>query len=139
MALQVQIAARNKIEAELTKPVTNLELPAVGVIAERAYPCGIRHLRGLTEVVVGVGAGGRAIVIACPQQQTASLFIGMDFDFATGIRFRQHAVVGIVGLGELCTRQRMEYPRGRVFICTLARDGGDGFIAGTEGAQRHLF
>ena len=61
MALQVQIAARNKIEAELTKPVTNMELLAVGVIAERAYPCGIRHQCELSEVVVGIGSG-RSIV-----------------------------------------------------------------------------
>ena len=44
MALQVQIAARNKIEAELNKPVTNMDLPAVGVIAECAYS-GVIRLR----------------------------------------------------------------------------------------------
>lgn len=40
-----------------------MELPAVGVIAERAYPCGIRHLRELTKMVVGVGAWAGAITI----------------------------------------------------------------------------
>ena len=76
-----------------------MELPAVGVIAERAYPCGIRHLCELTEVVVGVGAWAGAITIGSTQQRPSGGFIGMGFDFTSCICFREHAVVGIVGLG----------------------------------------
>ncbi len=66
-------------------------LLVVSVVAVRAYPCCICHLRELSEVVVSVGAGSRAIVIACPQQQTTFLFIGMGFDFGTCICYREHA------------------------------------------------
>ncbi len=41
MALQVQIAARNKIEAELNKTVTNMELPAE---APKQKSCVFRNL-----------------------------------------------------------------------------------------------
>ena len=40
---------------------------------------------------VGVGASGGGVAVGCTQQQPSGGFIGMGFDFATGIRYRQHA------------------------------------------------
>ena len=118
----------------------------VSVVDEGTYSCGIRHLRGLAEVVVGVGAGAGAVTVGCTQQQAAGGFIGVGFDFTSCIRFRQHAVVGIVGLTDVAAvgvclggfhaGGIVIAPNGDIFIGALAWGDANNCIRAAEGRQR---
>ena len=115
---------------------------AVLVVTNGAHTGGIRHLRELSEMVVGIAAGGSGVGIGCAQQQSAGGFVAVCLYNVSGIRFSSETIESIVclhhaagisvSLAKFQSGCSIELPCGHITIRSFARVGADGFRPGAE-------
>ena len=122
-------------------------LLAVMVVAKGAHTSGIRRLRELAEVVVGIAARSGGVAVSRPQQQTAGGFVAMrhhdsaDIGFGskavkTVVCFHYAAVVG-VGFAQFQAGRGVKCPCCFISIYTFGGVGANNFRSCSEGLERN--